>query len=70
MVSGQRDPSYADLEENLRRAEKEGEIIQREVYLEPEFEETVPHRAAGKLYGRSLIDDLEARKAQLKSKQR
>jgi hypothetical protein len=74
MVGGQRDPSYADLEENLRRAEKEGEIVQQEVdvepEVEPEVEETVPYRAAGKLYGRSLIDDLEARKAQLKNKQR
>ena len=29
-----------------------------------------PHRPAGKLYGKSLIDDLESRKAQMRSKQR
>ncbi|KIM22532.1 hypothetical protein M408DRAFT_332899 [Serendipita vermifera MAFF 305830] len=69
MVGGKRDPAYVDLENNLRRAEREGEIIEQEVDPEPEPED-VPLRGAGKLYGRSLIDDLEARKAQLKSKNR
>ncbi|CAG7848361.1 SubName: Full=Uncharacterized protein {ECO:0000313/EMBL:CCA71681.1} [Serendipita indica DSM 11827] len=72
MVGGQRDPSFVDLERHLRRAEHEGEMIQQE--MEPELElaleEPMGPRAPGKLYGRSLIDDLEARKAQLKSKQR
>ena len=62
MVGGQRDPSFADLERNLQREEEEAP--------EPEPEETVPYRAPGKLYGRSLIDDLEARKDQLKNKRR
>lgn len=68
IVGGQRDPAYADIENNLKRAMREGEIIEQE--YEPEPEETVPARAAGKLYGRSLIDDLEARKAQMKSRNR
>ena len=29
-----------------------------------------PKRPAGKLYGRSLIDDIEARKAEMRGKQR
>lgn len=71
MVGGQRDPSFADLESRIKRAEHEGEMIPQEHDIEPEVEEdTVPLRAAGKLYGRSLIDDLEARKTQLKNKQR
>lgn len=72
MVGGQRDPSFADLEAQIKRAQNEGEMVEQEAELEPEpiEEETVPRRAPGKLYGRSLIDDLEARKAQLKSKQR
>ena len=72
MVGGQRDPSYVDLERHLRRAEHEGQMIEQE--MEPELElaleEPTGYRAPGKLYGRSLIDDLEARKTQLKSKQR
>ncbi|KAG8838722.1 hypothetical protein FRC20_006241 [Serendipita sp. 405] len=70
MVGGQRDPAFADFEDNLRRAQYDGERIEQEMDPEPEVEEQLPYRAAGKLYGRSLIDDLEARKAQLKSKQR
>jgi hypothetical protein len=73
MVGGQRDPSYAYLESTLKRAEYEGEQIEQEMDPEPEEPEPgsgLPYRAAGKLYGRSLMDDLENRKAQLKNKQR
>jgi len=72
MVGGQRDPSFADLEVHIKRAENEGEMVEQEAEPEPEpiEEDNVPRRAAGKLYGRSLIDDLEARKAQLKNRQR
>ncbi|KAG8811196.1 hypothetical protein FRC17_002586 [Serendipita sp. 399] len=70
MVGGQRDPAFADFESNLRRAQRDGEQIEQEMDPEPEIEEPIPYRAAGKLYGRSLMDDLQARKAQLKSKQR
>ncbi|PVG03580.1 hypothetical protein CPB86DRAFT_695217 [Serendipita vermifera] len=72
MVGGQRDPSYADIEGRLRRAEHEGEMIIQEVDPEPELETEAgaANRPAGKLFGRSLIDDLESRKAALKNKQR
>ncbi|PIL37028.1 hypothetical protein GSI_00720 [Ganoderma sinense ZZ0214-1] len=80
LVDGQRDVAYADIEGHLRRATEEGEQIQEEPELEPEPEPEIPivqvedptgpKRPAGKLYGRSLIDDLEARKAQMRGKQR
>ena len=64
---------------DLPRATEEGE--QAQLYAEePEAEESIPpslhpevsapKRPPGKLYGKSLIDDLEARKAQMRSKQR
>ncbi|KAI0268203.1 hypothetical protein BC834DRAFT_868366 [Gloeopeniophorella convolvens] len=77
MVGGQRDVSYADIDGNLRRATEEGEQIVEEV---PEEEPAHPvaivvdepeeKRAPGKLYGRSLVDELELRKATMRSKQR
>ena len=76
MVDGQRDAAYADIEANIRRATEEGEQIHEpEPEPEPEVpvvqdEPTGPKRPAGKLYGRSLIDDLEARKAEMRGKQR
>lgn len=65
--------------EDLPRAREDGEQI--ELYPEePEIEEVVlpppppeassTKRPPGKLYGKSLIDDLETRKAQMRSKQR
>lgn len=72
MVGGQRDPSYGYLETSLKRAQNEGEQVEQERDPEPDPDPDpgLPYRSAGKLYGRSLMDDLEARKAQLKGKQR
>ncbi|KAI0005068.1 hypothetical protein BJV74DRAFT_323611 [Russula compacta] len=78
MVGGQRDVSYADIDSGLRRATEEGEQIIDEVPEEvPARPVTVivdepesAGRAPGKLYGRSLVDELEHRKAVMRSKQR
>lgn len=80
LVDGQRDVAYTDIEGHLKRATEEGEQIHDEPEPEPEpepeipivqvEEPTGPKRPAGKLYGRSLIDDLEARKAHMRGKQR
>ena len=76
MVGGQRDVSYADIDAGMRRATEDGEQIVEEV---PEEEPARPvtvvidepdSRPAGKLYGRSLVDELEHRKAVMRSKQR
>uniref|UniRef100_A0A0W0FJW2 Uncharacterized protein n=1 Tax=Moniliophthora roreri TaxID=221103 RepID=A0A0W0FJW2_MONRR len=76
MVDGKRDITFDD---GLPRALEDGQQAQLE------FEEGLvidsaptivvgdslaPHRPAGKLYGKSLIDDLENRKAQMKGRQR
>ncbi|KAI0701812.1 hypothetical protein BC835DRAFT_178563 [Cytidiella melzeri] len=84
MVDGQRDVAYTDIDERLQRAKEEGEQVQvpdvqsihpqmptLEVTDADEFEQMKKdRRPAGKLYGKSLIDDLEARKAEMKGKQR
>lgn len=73
MNEGQRDVAFVDIERNLRRAEKDGEQIIQEEDIEEEIarEQKQAHgRPAGKLYGRSLMDELQARKEKLKSKQR
>ncbi|KAF5387598.1 hypothetical protein D9615_000401 [Tricholomella constricta] len=74
-IGGQRD-SFMDA--SLPRATVDGEQAQ----FEPEIEDTPiiavsdvdepfkTARPAGKLFGKSLIDDLESRKAQMRSKQR
>jgi len=76
MVGGQRDVSYADLDADMRRATEDGEQVIEEV---PEEEPARPvtvvvdepeGRPPGKLYGRSLVDELEHRKAVMRSKQR
>ena len=67
MVGGERDVAYADIEANLQRAEEEG--VQIDLGIPEELPEQ-PRRAPGKLYGHSLMDELEARKHQLKGKQR
>lgn len=66
--------------EDLPRATQDGEQV--ELYPAPPEVEEVPtppppppettamKRGPGKLYGKSLIDDLETRKAQMRSKQR
>ena len=53
---------------DLQRAEEEG--VQVDLGLVPEEEPERPRHAPGKLYGHSLMDELEARKNQLKGKQR
>ncbi|EJU06524.1 hypothetical protein DACRYDRAFT_113208 [Dacryopinax primogenitus] len=61
------DVAYTDM--GLRRAAEDGEKVT--VEMEEEDEPLVKSgRAPGALYGRSLIDDLEARKAALRGKQR
>ena len=80
VVDGQRDPAYSDIEGHLRRATEEGEQVEEELEPEPAPPTPAPEividpadrskRPAGKLFGRSLIDDIEARKAEMRSKQR
>ncbi|KAH8118403.1 hypothetical protein DFH11DRAFT_1874580 [Phellopilus nigrolimitatus] len=81
MVDGQRDVTYNDIDGDLQRAAKEGEQVKLEFPDEPEkpvpalapplpTEEAKASRPPGKLFGRSLIDDLEARKAEMRGKQR
>jgi hypothetical protein len=76
VVAGQ-SPSYAGFANNLPRAVQDGEQAE----LDPAAKEEIlvslnddptskGSRPAGKLYGKSLIDDLENRKAQMRSKQR
>lgn len=79
LVGGQRDVAFSDIDGGMQRATEDGQ----QVYPEPEIpiensdEPGLPmddfskqHRPPGKLYGKSLIDDLENRKAQMRSKQR
>ncbi|KAF8845761.1 hypothetical protein BDN67DRAFT_891956 [Paxillus ammoniavirescens] len=84
VVGGQRDIAYSDIDRHLPRAMKDGEQAQFEE--EEQEESPVPssvplppvpppteieiRRAAGKLYGRSLIDNLEHRKLEMKQKAR
>ncbi|KAF7793692.1 hypothetical protein EIP86_004808 [Pleurotus ostreatoroseus] len=85
MIDGQRDVTYADIDDHLRRATEDGEQVDwNEVEQQPTgiteepIAPTVPPaddpfthgRSAGKLYGTSLIDRLQARKAEMKGKQR
>ena len=78
MVGGQRDVAYTDIDASLRRATEDGDQVVEEF---PEEEPARPvtvvvdepesaGRPAGKLYGRSLVDELEHRKATMRSKQR
>lgn len=78
MVGGQRDTAYVD-EFDLPRATEDGEQIDlmpvppeelSPVDLLTPHDPSKPRRPPGKLYGKSLIDDLESRKAQMRSKQR
>jgi hypothetical protein len=78
MVGGQRDVAYEDIDTGLRRATEDGEqIIDEALEEEPARPVTVVvdepegnNRPPGKLYGRSLVDVLEQRKAVMRSKQR
>ncbi|KAF7332198.1 hypothetical protein MKEN_00100800 [Mycena kentingensis (nom. inval.)] len=80
LVGGQRDVTYSDIDDRLPRAMEDGEQVQQTMPLmEDEFTPmpTVPSedplrpgRPAGKLFGKSLIDDLENRKSAMRSRQR
>lgn len=80
MVGGERDVTYSDIDRILPRATEEGQQMEIEVEGPPEevpIPERIPledrsqtGRPAGKLFGKSLIDDLEMRKANMRSKQR
>ncbi|KAF9221953.1 hypothetical protein BS17DRAFT_709690 [Gyrodon lividus] len=86
VVGGERDIAYSDIDRHLPRAVKDGEQAQFEEEEEVRQESPVPtsvplppvpppteieiRRAAGKLYGRSLIDNLEHRKLEMKQKAR
>ncbi|KAF8320430.1 hypothetical protein DL93DRAFT_1845188 [Clavulina sp. PMI_390] len=71
-IDGQRDVSYQDIEGRMQRATQDGEKI--EVYEEDEREienaYNEMHHPTGKLMGKSLMDALEARKAEIKGKRR
>jgi hypothetical protein len=82
MVDGRPDSTYADLSSRIPRATAEGEQVEIPdddevpvapipvVVDEPEEQGPPAKRPAGKLYGRSLIDNLEARKIEMRNKQR
>ena len=79
LVVGGRSGSYIDVDGGLPRATVDGEQVMVEELPKEEIlppptpppeEDLKAKRPAGKLYGKSLIDDLENRKAQMRSKQR
>ncbi|KII94623.1 hypothetical protein PLICRDRAFT_98453 [Plicaturopsis crispa FD-325 SS-3] len=80
MVGGQRDVAYDDIDRELQRATEDGMQIRIEDEDDNKGEgpsprmsvyaDGLPPKAPGKLYGKSLIDDLEARKAAMRNKQR
>lgn len=86
VVGGQRDISFSDIDRHLPRAEREGEQVKFDDDQEEEKESPPPasiplppppppteielKRPAGKLYGWSLIDNLEHRKTEMKQKAR
>jgi hypothetical protein len=71
MVDGSRDVAYNDIDQQLRRATAEGEQAEQ-VWEDYDAETEAPQqeRPAGRLYGRSLMDDLQDRKAQIHGRQR
>ncbi|KAJ7095369.1 hypothetical protein B0H15DRAFT_829272 [Mycena belliarum] len=80
LVGGQRDVTYADIDKDLPRAVQDGDQVQQTTaeteaeaiaqILTPSEDQLKPNRPAGKLFGKSLIDDLESRKAMMRTKQR
>ncbi|KAJ7276360.1 hypothetical protein B0H12DRAFT_1084971 [Mycena haematopus] len=80
LVGGQRDVTYADIDGTLPRATEDGEQVQQTTPLVEDevIPQTVPlsedqlkpGRPPGKLFGKSLIDDLESRKAEMRTKSR
>lgn len=69
MVDGARDVAYSDIEVQLQRADTEGEQV-KQTWDDLDAETEEPERPAGRLYGRSLMDDLQDRKAQIHGRQR
>ncbi|KAL5636580.1 hypothetical protein ACGC1H_000510 [Rhizoctonia solani] len=71
MVDGSRDVAYNDIDQQLRRATADGEQVEQ-VWDDYDAETEAPQaeRPAGRLYGRSLMDDLQDRKAQIHGRQR
>ncbi|KEP55363.1 hypothetical protein V565_005930 [Rhizoctonia solani 123E] len=71
MVDGSRDVAYNDIDQQLRRATADGEQVEQawDDY-DAETEAPQAERPAGRLYGRSLMDDLQDRKAQIHGRQR
>jgi hypothetical protein len=71
MVDGARDITYNDIEQQLHRATAEGEQVEQ-IWGDYDTETEAPQaeRPAGRLYGRSLMDDLQDRKAQIHGRQR
>ncbi|KAF7352823.1 hypothetical protein MVEN_01249200 [Mycena venus] len=80
LVGGQRDVTYADIDGNLPRALEDGQQVPQTMPLTedaaipqivaPSEDQLKPGRPPGKLYGKSLIDDLENRKLEMRTKQR
>lgn len=77
LIGGQRDVAYSDIDAGLPRATEDGQQVRLEGDVsEPVQEPPIMddsnkvNRPPGKLYGKSLIDDLEDRKAQMRTKQR
>lgn len=85
LVDGERDVAYSDIDRVLPRATEDGEQMQmldEEVEVNDDYgaqeqpgpvfadEPIQPGRPAGKLFGKSLIDDLESRKLNMRNKQR
>ncbi|KAF7355282.1 hypothetical protein MSAN_01444500 [Mycena sanguinolenta] len=80
LVGGQRDVTYADIDDTLPRATEDGEQVQQTTplvedevipqILPPSEDQLKPGRPPGKLFGKSLIDDLESRKAEMRGKTR
>lgn len=86
LVGGERDVAYSDIDRVLPRATEDGEQMQlldeEEVEINDDYgveeqprpvfanEPIQTSRPAGKLFGKSLIDDLESRKLNMRSKQR
>lgn len=80
LVGGQRDVTYADIDGTLPRAIEDGEQVQQTMPLVedeavpqivvPSEAQSKPGRPPGKLFGKSLIDDLESRKIEMRTKQR
>ena len=83
VVGGQRDIAYSDIDRHFPRALKDGEQAYFEMEEEESpIPSTIPlppvplpteleiRRPAGKLYGRSLIDNLEYRKLEMKQRAR